>query len=83
MRAALCYAAVLYHQYLLRAADHRKPVRDHHRRPADHQPFHRSLDERLAFRLDRGGRLVQQQYPRIGQEGPGEADSLLLPADRE
>ena len=48
------------------------------RRPALHQPGHRPLDEHLGARVDRARRLVEDEDRRVGQEGPGDRQQLLL-----
>jgi len=39
------------------------------------------LDDRLALRIKRGGRLVQDENARLAQQGAGDRQALLL-ADR-
>ena len=44
----------------------------------EHQLVHRALDEDLGPRVDRAGRLVEDQDPAVGQERPGDRQQLLL-----
>ncbi len=53
-------------------------MRDHERGPAVRQLGHRLLDQHLGAGVDRAGGLVQHQDRRVGQEGPGDGDQLLL-----
>ena len=42
--------------------------------------FQRFLNERFAFRIERAGRLIEQQDRRIAQNGAGDGDALALAA---
>jgi hypothetical protein len=53
---------------------------DHQRGSVAHQLFQRALYQRLAFGVQRGGRLVQQQQRRVAQDGPCDRDALTLAA---
>ena len=55
-------------------------VRDQQRGPAGHHPVQGGVDLRLDPRVDRGGRVVEQQQPRVGDQRAGERDPLPLPA---
>ncbi len=57
-----------------------KPVRDHERRAIGHQPGQRRLHQRLAFRIERGCRLVEQQERRVAQDRARDGDALALTA---
>ena len=80
MRALLDDLAAVEHQDPVEAAHRRQPVRDHDRGPALHQPLHRLLDQRLRFRIEARGRLVQDQYRRIGEERARQRHALPLAA---
>ena len=62
----------------VRVADRRKPVGDDERRPAGEQQPERALDLLLGADVHRRGRLVQDQDPRIGEQGARERDELPL-----
>ena len=62
-------------------ADHaRQPMREDQRRAPLHQPVERLLDHRLALRVHRRERLVQDQDGRVPQERPRDGDALALAA---
>ena len=44
------------------------------------QPLERALDQPLAFRVERRGRLVEQQQRRVAQQRAGDGDALALAA---
>ena len=63
------------------AAQHgRQAVGDDDAGAAAHQPLERLLDQPLALRIERAGRLVEQQQRRVAQDGPRDGDALALPA---
>ena len=80
VRALLGDLAVVEHDQLVHARDRAQPMRDHERGPALHEPPQRLLDKDFALRVQRAGRLVQQQDRRVTQDRPGQRDSLPLPA---
>ena len=45
-----------------------------------HQPVERVLHQPLAFRVERGGRFVEQQQRRVAQQRAGDGDALALAA---
>ena len=55
-------------------------MRDHDRRPALHDVVQGRVHQPLALRVQRGGGLVEEQRLGIDDDGPGDCDSLLLPA---
>ena len=62
-------------------ADHaRQAMREDQRRAPLHEPVERLLDHRLALRVHRRERLVQDQDGRISQERPRDGDALALAA---
>ena len=65
VRAALHDPPAPHDEDLVRGKDGRQPVRDRDRRAALHQPLERGLDEPLADRVERRGRLVQDQDARV------------------
>src|SRR5438270_9639668 len=78
--ALLDDAARFHHQDAV-AGEHRcKPVRDHERGPLGHQTFERSLDQRLAFGVERGCRLVEEKEWSIAQDRTGNGEALALSA---
>ena len=61
-------------------SDRRQPMGDDERGAALHQPVERRLHQRLALRVERGGRLVEQQDRRVLQDGAGDGEALALAA---
>ena len=53
---------------------------DHERRAADHQPVERVEDDRFGLRVDRRGRLVEDQDRRVLEERARDRDPLPLAA---
>src|SRR5208337_2135802 len=78
--AALQDAAILHDQDLLGAANGGKTVRDNECGAAAHQVAQTLLDERLRFGVEAGGGFVENQDARIGKNGAGDGDALLLAA---
>ena len=60
--------------------DRREAVGDDEGRPAGHRLAQAALDRRLGGRVDRRGRVVEDQDPRVGDQRPGDRDALALPA---
>src|ERR1700722_16652745 len=67
-----------YHD-LIAVDQRRKPMGDDDHGPAARDAQQVGVDQRLAFRVERAGRLVQDQDARIGNQGPGNRQALLLP----
>ena len=61
-------------------AERAQAVGDGDRRPALDQVVERLLDLALGLGVDRRGRLVEDQDPRVDQQGPGDRDPLPLAA---
>src|ERR687892_2762316 len=74
--AALDDAAVLEHQNEVGLAYRRQAMRDHERRAALHDVPQRLLNSRLRGRVERAGRLVQDQDRRILEHGAGDTQPL-------
>ena len=70
---------VLHHQDHVGVADGRQAVGDHEGGAVGPQCRHGLLDQHLGAGVDRGGRLVQDQQGRVGEEGAGDGDQLPLP----
>ena len=68
------------HHDLVRIAHRREPVGDDEGGAAPHQLADGVLHQALGFRIERAGRLVEQQDRRVLQEGAGERDALALAA---
>ena len=58
----------------------RQAVGDDDGGAALHQMLERRLHQRLAFGVERRGRLVEQQDRRVAQDGAGNGDALALAA---
>ena len=57
-----------------------QPVGDDQRRASLHGPLHRFQDFVLGVRIDRGGRIIEQENRRIEEHRPGDRQPLPLPA---
>src|SRR5215467_4856281 len=62
------------------AANGRQPVGDDENGAASRDPAHVVLDDPLAFVVQRARRLVEDQNSRIGDQRPGNRDTLALAA---
>ncbi len=80
MGAARHQPPALHHQDAIRPPDRRQPMRDHQRRPPPRQRRQGELHRPLALRIQRRGRLIQQQDRRIAQNRPRDRHTLPLPA---
>ena len=80
VRAARDDAAVVEHDDLVRERDRREPVGDDQRRAAPHRLAQAEPDPRLGRRVDRGGRVVEDQDARVDDECARDRDPLALPA---
>jgi hypothetical protein len=80
VRPARLDAALLEHHDVVGQRDRRQPVGDDERRPAGHDLAQRGLDRLLGRGVDRGGRVVEDQDPRVGEEGARDREPLALPA---
>src|SRR4029078_7175100 len=61
------------------ARDRRQAVRDDERRAAGQELAERPLDPALCSDVDRRGRLVEDQDPRVGEERTGKGGELAWP----
>ena len=80
MAAHLDDLAVVEHDQPIHRGDGRKAVRDGDHGLAGHQPREALLDRRLDFRIERRGRLVEDEDRRVLQEHAGDGDALALAA---
>src|SRR5205085_1816314 len=80
MCAAFHDLACLDDEYLVSPADGGEPVRDHECRSALHEVLKAFLDELFGLGIERRRSLVKDEDARISQYGPGDGDSLALPA---
>ncbi|CAA9321894.1 MAG: hypothetical protein AVDCRST_MAG40-1504, partial [uncultured Gemmatimonadaceae bacterium] len=78
--ALLDHAALVDHEDEVRARDRGQAVGHHERRPPLHEPLERGEDDGLRARVDRGGRLVEDEDRRVLEEGAGHRDALALAA---
>jgi hypothetical protein len=70
----------LEHGHPVGERDRRGPVGDHERRAAAHHPAERGTDLVLLRRVDRRGRVVEDEHGRVGQDRAGDRDALALAA---
>ena len=80
MPAALDDAAVFENQDHVGLPDGREPVGDDEGRPPLHELGEALLDRGLVLAVEGGGRLVQDQDARVGQDRPRDRDALPLAA---
>ena len=80
MGALLGDAAVDDHEDAVVADDRRQPVGDGDRRAPVGHPLQRLGDQAVGPGIQRRRRLVEDQHPRIADEGPGDRQTLPLPA---
>src|SRR4051812_13773717 len=76
--AALHDAPALHDEDLVCTADRRQAVGDDQRRAATEKPVERALDQDLRRPVNVGGRLVEDQDPRVGEQRAGDRDQLAL-----
>ena len=74
------HPAAVQHRDAVGQRERGAAVRDEQCRTSPHDLAQRVVDLRLDTRVDRAGRVVQQQDLRIRQQRPGECDPLALPA---
>ena len=80
MRALLDDPAALENDQPVHPPDRREPVRDDDGRPPRQQRPERVLNERLALRVERAGRLVQDEDRRVLQDRARDRHALALAA---
>ena len=80
VRAAFDDPAALVDEDPVGAQDRRQAVGDRDRRAALHESLEGGLDEPLGDGVERRGRLVEDEDPRILEQHPGDGDALLLAA---
>ena len=80
VRAGLCNPAVVNHHKPVCPPQGGEAVGDRDGRASLDQPVEGILNGHLGFGVDRGRGLVQDQNPRVGQNGPCDRDSLPLTA---
>jgi hypothetical protein len=73
-------AAAVEHDQAVGIAQRRQAVGDGDRRPAPHQVVERFLDFLLGRRVDRRGRLVENQDARVDEQRAGDRDALAFAA---
>ena len=80
MGAAVDDPAAVEDDHLVGQRDGREAVGDDEGRPPGHHLAEPGLDRRLGGRVDRGGGVVEDQDPRVGEQGAGDRDALALAA---
>ena len=78
VRALLDDAAVVDHEYQIRAAYGREPVRDEEGGAVGEYVLYGVLYQLLGLRVDRAGGLVEHEDARVRQHGAGEGDELFF-----
>ena len=73
-------AAVVEHDDLIGERDRREAVGDHEGRAPGHRLVERQLDLLLGRGVDRGGRVVEDQHARVGEQRARDRDALALAA---
>ena len=80
VRALLDDTARLEHDDPVGERDRRGAVRDHERRATFHHRRERRADLVLLRRVDRGGRVVEDQHRRVGEDRARDREPLTLAA---
>src|SRR5512144_1210092 len=78
MGPVLHHAAAVEHEDLIGMRDRRQPMRDDEHRSASEQSVDRLLDETLGLRVERGGRLIENEDRRIDEQGTRDREALAL-----
>ena len=79
-RVPLSTSALVHHDDPVRLLDGAQTMRDQQHRLVAAQSFERPVQQRFGLHVDLRGRLVQHHDRRILQQGPGDGESLRLPA---
>ena len=80
MRPEVQHAALVQHQDGVAVGQRRQPVRHDHHGAAARHVRQVGVDQGLAFRIERAGRLVQDQDARVVHQGAGDRQALPLAA---
>src|SRR6266700_2861882 len=80
VRSALDDTALIQNENLVRVHHRGQAVSDHQRRSPPGDAVELGLDALLGFRVERRGRLVEDEDARIFQDGAGDRDALFLAA---
>ena len=80
LRAARGDPPVVEDDDLVGERDRRQAVGDDDRRPAAHDLAQPGADPRLGRRVDRGGRVVEDEDARVDEQRPRDRDALALAA---
>ncbi len=78
MAALLNYSAIVDHDYAICACGCRQPVRDDERGALSGDPVAGRDHQRLRRRIERRGRLIEQQNVGVDQLGARQRDQLPL-----
>src|SRR5271166_3620813 len=74
--------AAVEHEDRIGRHQHRQAVREDDEGAGFGNAQQIGVDDRLAFRVERARRLVEDQNPRIPEEGPRDCQTLARPPDR-
>ena len=80
MRAGLDDLSGLQDDDFVRASNRAQPMRDDKRGAASHQPFQRFEQRAFCFRVERAGRLIENQNGRILEQCTSDGDALAFAA---
>jgi hypothetical protein len=78
VRALVDDAAFVEEHDPISQSDRCRPMSDDDRRPPAHHRRERVADLVLLRRVDRRGRVVEDEHPRVGQDRAGDGDALSL-----
>src|SRR5215218_2405345 len=78
MRASFYDPSLVKHDDLIGMHDRAQAMGDDEAGAAGHQAIQALMDQPLAFAVEIAGRLVQNQDPRIRQQGASDSQSLPL-----
>lgn len=77
MRADFCNFSIIDHNDFIRIAHSRKPMSNDKHRTVCHKVFYRLLHDCFRLVIQRGSRLVQNNYRRIFDESTGNRQSAV------
>ena len=82
VRRDIDHLSLVQNQGLVAFGQRRQPVRHDDHRPTARDAQQVGVDQRLAFRVERAGGLVEDQDPRIVDQRARDGEALAWPPDR-